>query len=176
MRGNPGELTAERTGPGSIPAHAGKPLITRVRAVQQRVYPRPCGETAIWSTATRCFEGLSPPMRGNREEIPAHGVPSGSIPAHAGKPNRASRSHGECWVYPRPCGETVRERLSRLDEWGLSPPMRGNRPQAVIEHGDAGSIPAHAGKPLLKAVPAKAFRVYPRPCGETSSEIVPSNT
>ena len=96
-------------------------------------------------------------------------VPLGSIPAHAGKPS--ARAHRRTWwgVYPRPCGETGRDPLAFLVVQGLSPPMRGNPARLYCLPRILGSIPAHAGKPADFHVRGLRFRVYPRPCGETSA-------
>ena len=46
--------------------------------------------------------------------------------------------------------------------------MRGNRAQSCPTGGPERSIPAHAGKPGGCIYAPHEFRVYPRPCGETS--------
>ena len=51
---------------------------------------------------------------------------------------------------------------------GLSPPTRGNRPAFVSVRIASGSIPAHAGEPVLERSPVKPCAVYPRPRGGTS--------
>ena len=90
---------------GSIPAHAGKPSSPRVRWPPRRVYPRPRGEAKYLTRDLRSEDGLSPPTRGShlvRDHIP---VPTGSIPAHAGKPAPIPSGRHHPRVYPRPRGE-----------------------------------------------------------------------
>ncbi len=147
MRGNPARDRSWITGSGSIPAHAGKPGMSGPTSAQNRVYPRPCGETEECPPLGTGSGGLSPPMRGNPQASEVQLVIGGSIPAHAGKPGAWPRARGWSGVYPRPCGETV------------------------CAHGDLfhenGSIPAHAGKPSMSLSRRALPRVYPRPCGET---------
>ena len=45
VRGNRARWTAPRPPPGSIPACAGEPALTRLRITPARVYPRVCGGT-----------------------------------------------------------------------------------------------------------------------------------
>ena len=45
MRGNRTIEALHVLNPGSIPAHAGKPIAWCVDILKPRVYPRPCGET-----------------------------------------------------------------------------------------------------------------------------------
>ena len=49
--------------------------------------------------------------------------------------------------------------------------MRGNRGALLLQSIDAGSIPAHAGKPFCFFIVAVMVGVYPRPCGETRSRL-----
>ena len=50
---------------------------------------------------------------------------------------------------------------------GLSPRMRGNRWPSNTGLPYAGSIPAHAGEPLVSGEIGQKTRVYPRACGGT---------
>ena len=169
MRGNRNRAHRDPIGGGSIPAHAGKPECLVLIAPGFRVYPRPCGETFTnFLFGSRCG-GLSPPMRGNPLHLAKPAVLARSIPAHAGKPDHSDETSVTIQVYPRPCGET-----SRMLCWfywysGLSPPMRGNLHDWMNQTSYQGSIPAHAGKPNGRIVFNFIRRVYPRPCGETSS-------
>ena len=69
--------------------------------------PRACGGTSDIFKMSGAEEGLSPRMRGNREDVLGSGIYEGSIPAHAGEPwvGHAGRNHRR--VYPRACGGTV---------------------------------------------------------------------
>ena len=139
----------------------------RRQAPGSRVYPRPCGETRSSIRTIGIFGGLSPPMRGNPRRTRVRCARQGSIPAHAGKPGPHRRTTRQGRVYPRPCGETLRDDLNIACLEGLSPPMRGNPDPPARRPGRRGSIPAHAGKPNSETLVWKARRVYPRPCGET---------
>ena len=152
---------------GSIPAHAGKPVIMSTRRPLGGVYPRPCGETAPGTPPSIDAGGLSPPMRGNPLFSCLILMHRGSIPAHAGKPILILLMRDCAGVYPRPCGETADQFGTPTGQWGLSPPMRGNRLRSDMAVGGDGSIPAHAGKPTALTIQATQHWVYPRPCGET---------
>ena len=112
------------------------------------VYPRVCGGTrrARWLLVNG--SGLSPRMRGNRDEspprygkrglsprmrgnpLPRPATPSGyrSIPAYAGEPRATRRRRPVCRVYPRVCGGTDDDKDLIVEIPGLSPRMRGNPP------------------------------------------------
>ena len=135
--------------------------------------------------------GLSPRMRGNQYVgFSVYGL-DGSIPAHAGEPERIRRNVAVKWpgrrVYPRACGGTIYR--PQVEEWvqglsprmrgtwyemaeaasmgGLSPRMRGNHKGFVGDVGGAGSIPAHAGEPKDSLLCDISIGVYPRACGGT---------
>ena len=150
----------------SIPAHAGKPQPSTTATSPKAVYPRPRGEASRWVTGSPSPWGLSPPTRGSRD--PTHNRPHRyrSIPAHAGKP--WSKSSRLAWpaVYPRPRGEARQNTAVLLLAEGLSPPTRGSPNLGISRDTTSGSIPAHAGKPVLGCVASPAERVYPRPRGE----------
>ncbi len=137
-------------GQGSIPAHAGKPALQVRVCTPAKVYPRPRGE-ATQQTAQATFKvGLSPPTRGSRTCALCLVPCAWSIPAHAGKPRGRSRPSGRRSVYPRPRGEAGVDPFLDRGYLGLSPPTRGSRPSARRILSGAGSIPAHAGKPLSR--------------------------
>ena len=92
---------------------------------------------------------------------------TGSIPAHAGKPQRVYLSRFATRVYPRACGETSEFVQAAFARAGLSPRMRGNRVITRASVQKFGSIPAHAGKPAATVGRCLAPWVYPRACGET---------
>ena len=129
---------------------------------QCAVYPRPRGGT----TNVRLPLGLSPPTRGNLQRASQRGV------------------------YPRP-----RNRKRLTEEQGLSPPTRGNRlpfgsqhivgsipaqcrlqywvyprprggtPTMMLGYVCHGSIPAHAGEPVLPCACLVGRREVNRICG-----------
>ena len=110
--------------------------------------------------------GLSPPTRGSPPGRTERPVRDGSIPAHAGKPRRGSRTPPSPGVYPRPRGEALEETDAPGEPDGLSPPTRGSRSSGGFDSRPPRSIPAHAGKPSSLAYPKSATAVYPRPRGE----------
>ena len=95
-------------------------------------------------------------------------IPSGSIPARAGKPSVVWGSSSGRGVYPRTRGETWPCVSHSYSLRGLSPHARGNRVSDVAAAGGLGSIPARAGKPSSDGRSASSWRVYPRTRGETS--------
>ena len=139
-----GSLTADERAsetPGSIPACAGKPRMTRdnpepglsprVRgshvpqvSLSRRVYPRVCGEASAPELSTRVLTGLSPRVRGSRVRRGRTAL-VGSIPACAGKPSVARMNEPEEGVYPRVCGEAEGPRVYSPRS-GLSPRVRGS--------------------------------------------------
>ena len=152
---------------GSIPARAGNPCRIRLRGRRERVYPRPCGES-VRTLAGRSFAaGLSPPVRGIHRQPLCRYFQRGSIPARAGNPSRAAAGTARTWVYPRPCGESLRQPGPRLVCVGLSPPVRGIRSACEGAATRIGSIPARAGNPAHARRSGPGAGVYPRPCGES---------
>ncbi len=65
VRGNHHALVGARVYQRSIPARAGEPPWNMRTLTRPRVYPRPCGGTAIQALPAFCAVGLSPPVRGN---------------------------------------------------------------------------------------------------------------
>ena len=169
MRGNPDHSTRTSADLGSIPAHAGEPLMLPADCGLIGVYPRACGGTSRSCPVCPLTKGLSPRMRGNR--LPAVPLPAqyGSIPAHAGEPRNRTGGPITRWVYPRACGGTID--MDRDTRWikGLSPGMRGNRPGKRPSATGTGSIPAHAGEPRTWGPRLPCTTVYPRACGGTQS-------
>ena len=131
------------------------------------VYPRPRGGTAAPPRQSAVRSGLSPPTRGNlgrRRDIRAR---ERSIPAHAGEPPMNGETAFAVGVYPRPRGGTASAKAALEKAIGLSPPTRGNRGDAAGELVRLGSIPAHAGEPVLACEGRSPPAVYPRPRGGT---------
>ena len=90
----------------SIPACAGEPLTTRGLRRTSEVYPRVCGGTPYSIGHQPARAGLSPRVRGNRNEGAEGGENLGSIPACAGEPSSPVFLSLSLWVYPRVCGGT----------------------------------------------------------------------
>ena len=167
VRGNRGRGAAGEGESGSIPACAGEPATTCRRSCARRVYPRVCGGTPPCPCRAPSTTGLSPRVRGNRLDVGADCVADGSIPACAGEPPLFCPFARLRGVYPRVCGGTTEDAFRDGATTGLSPRVRGNRPQHVAHLPIAGSIPACAGEPAKLAPTDGSWRVYPRVCGGT---------
>ena len=166
-RGNLLPIRYVDTGTGSIPAHAGEPLVGRWWEAVGMVYPRPRGGTDLKVQVGVGGHGLSPPTRGNLRCLRPQEVAWGSIPAHAGEPIRRGPGDVVAQVYPRPRGGTPRLCLAARSTSGLSPPTRGNPGRGDLPLRSGRSIPAHAGEPSSSSLRTSATRVYPRPRGGT---------
>ena len=112
--------------------------------------------------------GLSPRVRGNPEDPPPAVARGGSIPACAGEPGGGLGGVATKGVYPRVCGGTQRAKTQGDRPKGLSPRVRGNRPELVRRRVADGSIPACAGEPTPPSWRVWGGRVYPRVCGGTA--------
>ena len=100
--------------------------------------------------------GLSPRERGNHPRRPIRDPQCGSIPARAGERRPRGSAHGRRWVYPRASGGTPGSGSWAAGTPGLSPRERGNRGWLRRSWGSLGSIPARAGEPLRRSLPAGA--------------------
>ena len=150
---------------GSIPAHAGEPVLVSTCASTCAVYPRPRGGATSESHATPMESGLSPPTRGSPPRGSHDDHPPRSIPAHAGEPQPPASPPTVVRVYPRPRGGAGKRRRENMAREGLSPPTRGSHTTVETAISGLGSIPAHAGEPWLGASLATQRAVYPRPRG-----------
>ena len=168
VRGNHPKSMFEGRGYGSIPACAGEPTTPLSPTPASPVYPRVCGGTQVPAADTNATSGLSPRVRGNPQDRGLRYSNEGSIPACAGEPRQRNTWELVEWVYPRVCGGTVRLVGGRSGNVGLSPRVRGNRPQGVQGPRGAGSIPACAGEPEAESPTHVIDGVYPRVCGGTS--------
>ena len=146
-RGSQARRCAPIQSQGSIPAHAGKPILMTYLPMTYPVYPRPRGEAGDAPDEARCNEGLSPPTRGSPIDVPDEWHGYRSIPAHAGKPAIRRRRPWCTSVYPRPRGEASMPLSASTAATGLSPPTRGSHSPPAFGSRNPGSIPAHAGKP-----------------------------
>ena len=167
VRGNPDERRASHPSAGSIPACTGKPSLPGRPWGSLRVYPRMYGETMLCGAGRWACCGLSPHVRGNPARVRYVRAGAGSIPACTGKPTIGYCGEDQTEVYPRMYGETASSSLSCFFINGLSPHVRGNRPQSSHPVLDAGSIPACTGKPIRSRIAVRQSRVYPRMYGET---------
>ena len=165
MRGSPDVRGLLNLPPGSIPAHAGEPPPVPPGRFGSRVYPRACGGAKPLTILTGIEAGLSPRMRGSLETSVGFFALLGSIPAHAGEPAPRPCSTSPSRVYPRACGGAQTLTMDGSTLTGLSPRMRGSRPQSLADLPRHGSIPAHAGEPINHIWMKDNAGVYPRACG-----------
>ena len=100
--------------------------------------------------------GLSPRVRGNRDDGAARFVQQGSIPACAGEPDSATMAQWTPWVYPRVCGGTMISVSWTTLVGGLSPRVRGNLMTNSPVQLCGGTLFAH---PRRRIVPGLSPRV-----------------
>ena len=125
-----------------------------------------CGE-AVSSLTRRCNpRGPSPRVRGSLKLSQRRVIGRGSIPACAGKPDPAMRTHQLSRVHPRVCGEALDGNPWFGSGHGPSPRVRGSPGYGLRLDHSYGSIPACAGKPLRTPSGRARWRVHPRVCGE----------
>ena len=171
VRGNRWRRSPRRARPRSIPACAGEPAQSICTGFVDPVYPRVCGGTGCPVDECLRGEGLSPRVRGNLYGKRAAPHIRRSIPACAGEPRRPGRPGRMRSVYPRVCGGTRTVGVDVQKNEGLSPRVRGNRLTLAPDLPTWGSIPACAGEPPSWSAGCNAWRVYPRVCGGTESQI-----
>ena len=141
------------------------------------VYPRACGGTAFSAPPTSPPKGLSPRVRGNRQNLARITIIERSIPARAGEPLRCKRVSPPGEVYPRACGGTHRGGSSLQQRDGLSPRVRGNPSLNDARLAIGGSIPARAGEPCLCACPAlRSIGLSPRVRGNQRVQLLTNPT
>ena len=169
VRGNRPTSPRRAARPGSIPACAGEPRPGPAAAALGWVYPRVCGGTGAATMVDLLRRGLSPRVRGNHLLSGQIDYNTGSIPACAGEPHLCHQGNLEAPVYPRVCGGTIELGSAILNDVGLSPRVRGNRPTSPRRAARPGSIPACAGEPRPGPAAAALGWVYPRVCGGTGA-------
>ena len=94
------------------------------------------------------------------------------IPPRAGEPRSCCGARPTKWVYPRACGGTALHPHEHPTKTGLSPRVRGNRPDWTTSPLPVRSIPARAGEPSAELRVDKVNAVYPRACGGTRCNCV----
>ncbi len=132
---------------GSIPACAGEPRESRGTTPPGRVYPRVCGGAMKSTLSAWTICGLSPRVRGSLSGVSGNRDCAGSIPACAGEPVMSARVFDVWEVYPRVCGGARKQNSNASDANGLSPRVRGSRPDTSRGTTGPRSIPACAGEP-----------------------------
>ena len=132
--------------PGLIPAHAGKTYPPPPVTPPSRAHPRSRGENVDEAVGFGPGAGSSPLTRGKHAEATVRLLNARLIPAHAGKTLRIRPATCTSRAHPRSRGENHRIGVQHGGEWGSSPLTRGKRLNRSDHAGDAGLIPAHAGK------------------------------
>ena len=167
VRGNLAAWMAAVLADRSIPACAGEPRKGRSLAPSSSVYPRVCGGTVRLIVQAGDCLGLSPRVRGNPGRIQPQCCGRRSIPACAGEPRKNPATMLRSSVYPRVCGGTWVRGWRTVRGVGLSPRVRGNRPDEALVIAQVRSIPACAGEPSRHTSQRTVTKVYPRVCGGT---------
>ena len=135
-------------------------------------HPRSRGENTAHTDGGVDEGGSSPLTRGKPSDRREHSGDNGLIPAHAGKTSR-SRRDGKSWrAHPRSRGENgTRSDLAYVTE-GSSPLTRGKRGARDHRRGQAGLIPAHAGKTKPSAYQTARCTAHPRSRGENVFQVM----
>ena len=169
VRGNHRAASGGRAGGRSIPACTGEPPYKDERFDCDEVYPRVYGGTVCILSQVAVSGGLSPRVRGNRQDRVGGGRRRGSIPACTGEPTLPGPSPCGPGVYPRVYGGTPIPSCVGWVVGGLSPRVRGNHGPNRRYAKMARSIPACTGEPCRKSPTRRRRRVYPRVYGGTLS-------
>ena len=129
--------------------------------------PACAGEPRLFLAGPLAVPGLSPRVRGNPPRRRAKMDTPRSIPACAGEPVHRGTALRGPWVYPRVCGGTNQQSVTKVPNKGLSPRVRGNHSRPTEAAIVRGSIPACAGEPVSASGMRFVPGVYPRVCGGT---------
>ena len=149
-----------------IPAGAGKSADRCRGRHGAGDHPRGCGEKrSFWCCFARC-SGSSPRVRGKAGFEASGTVPSGIIPAGAGKRWCLLLASVSKWDHPRGCGEKGIPRMLSRRTRGSSPRVRGKAGPPSRRRTPPGIIPAGAGKSHCFCPRVRASRDHPRGCGE----------
>ena len=133
---------------GLIPAHAGKTHERTCVMANNEAHPRSRGENREAGDKHIGPSGSSPLTRGKRVSHFDFFFRSGLIPAHAGKTTKTNHGSINKRAHPRSRGENKVIGQGYSGAWGSSPLTRGKPGELARRVGDAGLIPAHAGKTL----------------------------
>ena len=131
---------------GSIPACAGEPPSRPPCESPHEVYPRVCGGTRVKVHGVIITSGLSPRVRGNPIRSFGWSRRRGSIPACAGEPFMSEPARtATTGLSPRVLRGTASKRHPPGNCKGLSPRVRGNHPEIMLQRQRQGSIPRVCG-------------------------------
>ena len=139
-------------------------------------YPRRCGENHVHVLVRDTHGGLPPQVRGELGAGQPCGRLSGLTPAGAG------RTAGRCHrvptrrAYPRRCGENQSRLSGEIDDQGLPPQVRGERPALAAGRRFVGLTPAGAGRTSVSTLTLLGMRAYPRRCGENLASTLVSSS
>ena len=157
---------------GLIPAHAGKTPQGRICRDRKPAHPRSRGENSISGLIVDRATGSSPLTRGKQRLRYNEHEQRGLIPAHAGKTYEAHALAIQTGAHPRSRGENgTRSDLAYVTE-GSSPLTRGKRGARDHRRGQAGLIPAHAGKTKPSAYQTARCTAHPRSRGENVFQVM----
>ena len=126
-RGKPVSVPSHEPVGGLIPAHAGKTKDQAPALLCDRAHPRSRGENAERRSTPGALGGSSPLTRGKPSAEGSQPLPSGLIPAHAGKTAAPRRRTTKPRAHPRSRGENWFRRRRRTFSRGSSPLTRGKR-------------------------------------------------
>ena len=154
------------SGPGLIPARAGKTDLAYPPDLGAGAHPRACGENRLSCASTPVGSGSSPRVRGKHRRRPVRQQRRRLIPARAGKTSLRRAAMRSCSAHPRACGENAHDVSAPVDPRGSSPRVRGKLPGSAMSMRCPGLIPARAGKTGVDASLHERHRAHPRACGE----------
>ena len=154
-RGKRGVLLRALSGPGFIPAHAGKTSQSSAHRACPRVHPRSRGENGSLFLHRHMVLGSSPLTRGKRDVARDELGCVGLIPAHAGKTRSWLARSGRSWAHPRSREGKLKQNSYRIH--------------------DVRFIPAHAGKTNRPSRRSRCHRAHPHSRGENSGDTAKSS-
>ena len=168
----PGHLKLLVLGP--IPACTGEPSGRPCRRSRDRAYPRVYGGALLSRRGLGRSMGLSPRVRGSlvHQDLIKRGP--GPIPACTGEPVSHLAEEEQCQAYPRVYGGADVGGDRRERDRGLSPRVRGSRPDAERLGGFTGPIPACTGEPGAEADSRGCAAAYPRVYGGAAAAPITS--
>ena len=131
-----------------------------------RAHPRVGGENDAGANLPLCCHGSSPRGRGKRARALQAVLPTGLIPAWAGKTGCLAGGMASWAAHPRVGGENHWSPSRKITAAGSSPRGRGKQAEAAPVHGRGGLIPAWAGKTSSGPGRAQPGPAHPRVGGE----------
>ena len=167
-RGKRGVLLRALSGPGFIPAHAGKTSQSSAHRACPRVHPRSRGENGSLFLHRHMVLGSSPLTRGKRDFARDELGCVGLIPAHAGKTSSSHCTKTTRQAHPRSRRENVVLAEGVGPAMGSSPLTRGQLLDLATGTRDRGLIPAYTGKTRQSQTRSCDYWAHPRSRGENA--------